>query len=306
MQRAFKHTRYLGMERLSLWFRLVKLPLSLAIVVAAMTGFFLGPRPLPNAAWPFFLGVLALSAGCAALNNYQDRHLDACFKRTRKRPLPSGRIRPQSALAAAGLLIAIGLAVLTLFHAATGAIGFLAMCSYNFLYTPLKRKTLWALLPGVVCGMLPPLMGWMAAGGSPFRFEIILLMMLFAVWQIPHFWLLILSREDEFSSKAALESDNGLAVVQIERILMVWISCLGILILCLPLAGLIRTPWIITALAVVTAVVTSFFFYTFFKNGIKSRSKGLFIILNSTVFLCLALIATDRLSLAFGPLFSTH
>lgn len=290
------------MEWLALWLCQVKLPLSLAIAAATMTGFFLGPRPIPTAAMALFFGVLVLSAGCAALNNYQDRHLDTRFERTRRRPLPSGRIRPQSALGASVLLITIGLATLTLSHAATGALGFLAMCSYNFLYTPLKRTTLWALLPGVLCGMLPPLMGWVAAGGSPFRFEIILLMMLFAVWQIPHFWLLTLIHEDEFSSKAALKVDNGLALTQIERILMVWISCLGTLILCLPLAGLIRTPWIITALLAMTAAVTVSFFYTFLKSDIKSRSKGLFIILNSTVFLCLALIATDRLNLAFGTM----
>lgn len=299
MERAFNHTRQFAMERLALWCRQVKLPLSLAICAAAMTGFFLGPRPMAKAAMPLFFGILALSAGCAALNNYQDRHLDARFERTRKRPLPSGRLRPRSALVAALLLIGIGSAVLTLSHTATGAIGLLAMCTYNFLYTPLKRTTLWALLPGVVCGMLPPLMGWVAAGGSPLRFEIVLLMVLFAVWQIPHFWLLILGHDDEFSSKLTLKLAKGLALFQIERILMVWISCLGILILCLPLAGLIHAPWTITALVVLTAAMVASFFYTFLKSDIKSRSQGLFIILNSTIFLCLALIATDRFGLAF-------
>ena len=80
---------------------------------------------------------------------------------------------------------------------------------------------------------------------------------------------------------------------------MVWISCLGILILCLPLAGLIHTPWIITALVALTVAMTVSFFYTFLKRNIRSRSQGLFIILNSTIFFCLALIAPDRLRLVF-------
>ncbi|MEJ2157288.1 MAG: UbiA family prenyltransferase [Desulfobacteraceae bacterium] len=306
MDNAVNHTRRFDMERLALWLHQVKLPLSLAICAATMTGFFLGPQPVSTAAMPLFFGILMLSAGCAALNNYQDRHLDSRYERTCQRPLPSGRIGPKPALGVAVLLIGIGLAELSLTHAAAGFFGFSGMCCYNFLYTPLKRKTIWALLPGVVCGMLPPLIGWVTAGGSPFRLEIVLLMALFAVWQIPHFWLLILSHDDEFSGKAPFKSANRLATMQIERILMVWISCLGTLILCLPLAGLIRTPWIIATLLAITTVMTVSFLYTFLKSGLKSRSQGLFIILNSTVFLCLTLMATDRLSIVFGVLIATQ
>ena len=296
MARALPIIRPTIQAGLALWGRQVKLPLSLAIAAAAVAGFILGPRASADAGVLFFAGILMLAGGCGALNNYQDRELDARFRRTRRRPLPSGQIKPKAALLVALALIGGGLSVLAGVAPWSAALGVFAPCLYNGFYTPLKRKSLWALVPGVVCGMVPPSMGWVAAGGSPFALEVWSLMILFAVWQIPHFWLLMLLHGDEYHGKAALKLTGRLTLPQIERILMVWITSLGAIILCLPLVGLIQTPWLQATLFALTLALTATFLVAFLRGGLKQGSQWLFACLNGAVFLCLTLVVTERLS----------
>lgn len=297
MERTLNTTRRTGLESLLLWSRQTKLPLSLAISAAAMTGFIIGSGALAGSGAVFFVGILTLAAGCGALNNYQDRDLDLRYKRTCRRPLPSGRIGPGPALVAALALIGLGLLLLTMVDPWVGALGGGAVGCYNGIYTTLKRRTIWALAPGVVCGMLPPLMGWLAAGGSPTAIEVWLLMIVFAVWQIPHFWLLMLCHGDEYRGKAAVSLPTKLTPSQIERIVMVWVTCLGALMLCLPLVGLIQSPWVQTAVFTMPLVMAAIFLHAFLSSGLKRRSQWLFTCLNSTVFFCLSLLITEHLRL---------
>ncbi len=63
------------------------------------------------------------------------------------------------------------------------------------LYTPLKKKTLLGIIPGTISGMLPPLIGWSAAGGYLFDSQIIIIMLVLGLWQIPHFFLILLKQQ---------------------------------------------------------------------------------------------------------------
>ena len=63
---------------------------------------------------------------------------------------------------------------------------------YNAVYTPLKKVFSLAIIPGSLVGALPPLAGWVAAGGDILDPKIILISSFFFVWQIPHFWILLL------------------------------------------------------------------------------------------------------------------
>jgi protoheme IX farnesyltransferase len=294
MERLEKIT-WQGLEPLSLWYRQLKLPISLAITAAAMTGFVMGPQITAGTGLLFCFGTLTLASGCGALNNYQDRDLDARFRRTRQRPLPGGCMNPTTALMVAVALIVGGLVILALVAPVVAAWGVLALFSYNFAYTPLKRKSLWALAPGVVCGMLPPLMGWVAARGDILAIEVWSLMTLFALWQIPHFWLLLLCHGDEYRGKAALDLARRLTQPQIERIMMVWVTSLGALILCLPLLGLVRTPWLQAALFALSITLAGAFLAAFLRSGLKSQGQWLFGCLNGAIFLCLSLLVIDRL-----------
>lgn len=142
-------------------------------------------------------GVALATAGALALNQYLEREVDGIMTRTRRRPIPSGRLTPGQALTFGIFLLLAGLghlawwvgllpASLTAFSAA----------AYLFLYTPLKTRSYLATLVGAIPGGLPALIGWTAATGSISLGGIALFGMAF-LWQLPHVlalsWLL---RED--------------------------------------------------------------------------------------------------------------
>jgi protoheme IX farnesyltransferase len=170
------------------YFELTKPRLSLLSVLTALVG-YLAARPAWNMA--ALLGVLlgtALAAGgVAALNQWLEADVDAVMRRTRDRPIPSGRVTTGSAFVLGWSLCVAGLGLL--FARVNGLAALMAlgtMVSYLALYTPAKRWSRWSTEMGAVAGALPPLIGWAAAEGRISALGWILFGMLF-LWQIPHF-----------------------------------------------------------------------------------------------------------------------
>jgi protoheme IX farnesyltransferase len=90
------------------------------------------------------------------------------------------------------VLAVAGFLVLLLAHNLTSALlGALALAWYNGFYTPLKRISAFAVVPGSLIGALPPAIGWTAAGGSVADPSVLALAFVFFIWQVPHFWLLV-------------------------------------------------------------------------------------------------------------------
>lgn len=208
--------------------QIAKVPLCLLVAFSALFGFLLTYPQLNVQAAVLFLAVLLLACGSASLNSYQEYRLDRLMTRTRERPLAQGLIRPGNALLQARLLIFLGL--ITLFFGAAGlwpfSIGVLSVILYNYIYTPLKYRSIWALVPGAMCGSLPPLIGWLAGQGSIGSPIIITLVVLMAVWQIPHFWLVVLEHRDDYQ-KGVLPSMIKLMPERSLRLLsVVWVVAL--------------------------------------------------------------------------------
>lgn len=175
--------------RLAALIELTKPGITRLVVLTAAAGFYLGSSgPL---AWEQLLNTLigtALAAGGTnALNEFWERDLDARMRRTRGRPLPSGRLAPHQALAFASAISAAGILHLLLFvNATTALVVAITLISYIFIYTPLKRRTSAALAIGAVPGALPVVAGWTAAGGTWDAAAWTLFAILF-LWQLPHF-----------------------------------------------------------------------------------------------------------------------
>lgn len=143
------------------------------------------------------VGAGLVSSGTNALNQYFERDVDALMRRTRLRPLPAGRMRPGEALGFASAISVVGLVYLCVLVGGLPAllVG-LALASYAFVYTPLKRRTTLASMIGAVPGALPILAGWTAGGGDLAPAGWVLFAILF-FWQFPHFLALAwLHRED--------------------------------------------------------------------------------------------------------------
>jgi protoheme IX farnesyltransferase len=185
------------------------------------------------------IGVFLLACGSSALNQYQERGIDARMERTRHRPVPSGDITAGHAITLSLILITAGLFFL-IYNVGMVAfgLGMGAVLWYNGAYTYLKKKTAFAAVPGALVGSIPPAIGWVSGGGDLFSPRLLALCLLFFLWQVPHFWLLILRHGKEYE-EAGLPSLTGLlSRAQISRITFVWIFATAAAGLLLPLYGM--------------------------------------------------------------------
>jgi protoheme IX farnesyltransferase len=182
--------------------RLSRLPLALMVALTGLAGALACRPQLPLlTGWAIFAGLLLLSAAASVLNQLQERVSDALMRRTAGRPLACGALSPRAGMIIGLLLASGGLAVLAA-GAGTGPalLGLTALGWYLLVYTPLKRLTPLAVLAGTPCGAMPPLLGWLAAGG-PLTAPLPLALALFMVlWQVPHFWLLALPDRTELTA----------------------------------------------------------------------------------------------------------
>jgi protoheme IX farnesyltransferase len=222
---------------------LCRMRISLFSSLSAATSFLIarsgpGPEMLPLAT-----GVFLLACGSSALNQCQERTIDALMPRTRTRPIPSGRISPLGALCFSLALIFSGTLTLLL----TGSVfapllGLAGVLWYNGFYTTMKRRTAFAAVPGALVGTITPAIGWVAGNGSLSDPRLLSLCFFFFMWQVPHFWLLLLDHGEEYE-KAGLPSLTGIfARTQLLRIIFIWIFATAVSCLFISVTGMIRTP----------------------------------------------------------------
>ena len=176
----------------STFLELTKLRISGASTFTAAAGYVAYLRGADMGLVTTLLGILLLAMGSSALNEVQEHRFDAMMPRTANRPIPRGDLSPTQAAVIATVMAVCGFLVLWLAHNLTSALlGALALGWYNGFYTPLKRISAFAVVPGSLIGALPPAIGWTAAGGSVAHPSILALAFVFFIWQVPHFWLLV-------------------------------------------------------------------------------------------------------------------
>ena len=153
----------------AIYAELFKARLTLLVLLTTLVGFYIGTRGsfdywlMANTV----LGTALVASGASALNQLWERKYDARMRRTQDRPLPSGRLQPQTVQTLGCTLSLFGLFYLALsVNLLTSVIGATSLCAYLFLYTPLKRITWLNTAVGAIPGGLPPLMGWTAVTGE--------------------------------------------------------------------------------------------------------------------------------------------
>lgn len=169
-------------------------------VLTTVGGLVLAPGAVdPLTAAATVLGTALAVGGANAANMWWERDSDAKMARTRRRPLPAGRMAPGVALRFAVLLSLASLVLLAVAtNALTTVLAALAILSYVFVYTPLKRRTPLALVVGAIPGAVPPLLGWTAVTDALDPGGLVLFGILL-VWQIPHFIAIALYRKTEYA-----------------------------------------------------------------------------------------------------------
>ncbi|HEU5124082.1 MAG TPA: heme o synthase [Verrucomicrobiae bacterium] len=180
---------------------LIKARLTFLVLLTTLVGFYLGYRGPVDYLLMFHavLGTGLVASGAAALNQLIEREHDAKMRRTKDRPLPSGRLQPSTVLAFGILCGGAGLVYLGLVvNPLTCILGAISFISYVFIYTPLKRVTWLNTAVGAIPGALPPLMGWTAARGE-LSAEGWALFAILAFWQLPHFFAIAWIYRDEYA-----------------------------------------------------------------------------------------------------------
>lgn len=179
---------------------LTKPRITLMVIITTFGGLWLAPGRRDLRTVLATLIATAMVVGAAnTLNCWLERDVDRHMARTKRRPLPDGRLDPRYALWFGLGLGAISVPLLTLaVNPLTGLLGAIALVSYVWIYTPMKQKSPAALIVGSVPGALPPLMGWTAATGELTAPGIVLFGILF-LWQLPHFLAISLFREREYT-----------------------------------------------------------------------------------------------------------
>jgi protoheme IX farnesyltransferase len=230
-------------ERLGIVLELTKVRIAVLSTMSTVTGYILAARGLTWTGLVPLFGVFFLACGAAALNEYQERDLDARMSRTRSRPLPSGRISPAGALAVSLGFIAAG-AVCLMGEPVAVLLGLITVAWYNGVYTNLKRLTPFAAIPGGVVGAIPPVIGWVSGGGEPLDPRILVVAFFFFVWQVPHFWLLLMRIGGDYE-RAGLPSLTAVfSRRQLIRVTFVWMIATSFACLLIPLYGVSTNAWI--------------------------------------------------------------
>lgn len=171
-------------------YRQMARPRIMVMSAAAVVSGFVLASPIViswSVVWIAVVGICCLVAASSILNQVIEAETDLQMNRTSNRPVASGRISRIEAAGFGMLTSLIGAALLWRFvNQTTSIAAFCTMLSYVLLYTPLKRISSLCTTVGAVPGAMPPVLGWLAAGGE-FGFEALALFAVFFVWQFPHF-----------------------------------------------------------------------------------------------------------------------
>lgn len=274
---------------------LVRLELSAMVALSALAGYLFA-----GGLWDIRLllvcaGIGLLAGGCSALNQWQEQDLDARMVRTRMRPLPTGKLKRQTVLLLALLQIGSGLGLLLQLPGYLPLfLGALAVIWYNAIYTPLKRITPFAALPGAICGALPPLIGWTAAGGALLTHKSLILAGTLFIWQIPHTWLLLCHYRDDLQRSGLPDLFRTISTDRLLKINNCWIAGLFLCYLLFPLFNFIihssTTIFFFCGLAALSLALIKAN-----RSNLRDTSLHRFHLINLSMALLFTVLIVDRI-----------
>lgn len=179
------------MKKVKDYFLLIKPSLSILVVFSSVISYLLSPKVVEYD-WKmivlFFAGGLLVTGSANAINQVMEKETDAVMKRTRNRPVASGRMLQQEGWAFAIIAGAAGVYILGIFfNWLSAGLAVFSLFLYGFIYTPLKKISSLAVFAGAFPGALPCLIGW-TAGDDKLSVGGWALFALQFLWQFPHFW----------------------------------------------------------------------------------------------------------------------
>jgi heme o synthase len=274
---------------------MIRFRVSLAVSFSAITASIVFQGiPSLNLIWSG-IGIFLLASGASALNQYQEWPYDEKMKRTMSRPLPSRHVSTAQALQIAGMLI-IGGSLILLYKSTASCflLGLFNIIWYNGVYTYLKRRTAFAVVPGALTGSIPVFMGWAAAGGKITDPEVLFIAFFIFIWQMPHFWLLIMKYGSEYKDAGFPVLSSIFNPLQMKILVMVWMVAAAITSMMFGHFNIIHYFGLVYSIILLNIGFLLFTFYQLFIRPVINY-RQIFFIANSFMLLVMIALITDHL-----------
>lgn len=189
-------------ETIKTYYRMTKPGLIYGNLLTVVGGYLYGAimRPSISELIGVVIGSWLVMASGTVLNNIHDRKMDKHMRRTKKRALVTGTVKPRQAAIFAVVLFITGITVLiTMTNALTAVLGFTGLITYAGFYTYAKPRTMHATLIGTIPGATPVLAGYTAATNRiDVSFWVLLVIMIF--WQMVHFYAIAIFRQKDYQA----------------------------------------------------------------------------------------------------------
>ena len=272
-----------------------RIMLLILITAYGAMAFAAGGFPPADVTIATLFGLGLSSGGASALNHYYDRDIDALMHRTALRPIPAGRVAPDTAMGFGIGLIVSSFAVLALYvNLLTALLAVGGAVFYVVVYTIwLKRRTTQNIVIGGAAGAVPPLVGWAAITGEVGLAAVFMFAIIF-YWTPPHFWALAILAKDEYA-KAGVPM---LPVVRGERetarqILLYTVLLTGVTLLPF-LAGSFGATYLTIALVLDAAFLV--FAVQLVRGATRPAARNVFLYSLAYLALVFAAIGLDRIN----------
>ncbi|HHD75947.1 MAG TPA: protoheme IX farnesyltransferase [Campylobacterales bacterium] len=206
------------------FFSVTKFILSFAVSLSALFAYIMAKGDVGVDMLLATFSVLLVAMGVSTLNQVQEYKEDSQMERTKNRPIASGRMSPNTGIIIASVLIIASLGLIYSLLKLQGVIIFMfAFIWYNAMYTPLKKKSALAVIPGAILGVIPPAIGWLVAGNSLMELEFIALGFYYFVWQVPHFWLLVMLHHGDYKNAGYPTVMKFFGQGSLQRLTFIWL-----------------------------------------------------------------------------------
>jgi len=266
---------------------LTKFNLTFAVMLSAVFTFILVKESITLDILLPSTAILLLGLGVCSLNQYQEYEDDAKMERTKNRPIASKKITPKEGLLISIYLILLSFVTIWFSLGFTGVFIFISVIIlYNGLYTKTKKHSVYAAVYGAVLGIIPPLIGWIAGDGEVFDIRFLAIALFYFIWQIPHFWLLILKYYEQYEAAGYKTVATTFGVQRLERITFIWL----LLTLICGLFTVLVFPMNSMIIALLIAILFCYTFYSVLTLRKTHNYLRVFIAINLYITLLMILL----------------
>lgn len=277
------------------YIQLLRPGVTLAVTCSALASAMIRAGNLSKAMfWPL-VAIFLLAGGASALNQYQEWEYDERMERTKNRPIPSRKLTTSDGLRLANIMLISGYIILILQGSLSlFFLGLFNVIWYNGVYTYLKRKTAFAVIPGALTGSVPVLMGWIAGGGTLYEPLGIFLATFIFIWQMPHFWLIMLKYKDEYETAGFPTLSGIFSPVMMKLSILAWLLAASILTIYFSWLGIVRLPELRYILSGFNLLVLLIIGFELFLSR-KIHFRLIFLTGNLYIFIVFSFLIADKI-----------